>query len=137
MKYTIEGLQQQILVDLGLDCLDAVILSYLYKFYSSGEMITSTGKDGCEYFWMSYQKVLDDLPILRMGKRAIALRFKKYIDKEIMYSGLRRGIDNYTEKGEQKTRYGAYTYFRFNDDLIEDLIQRLPQRDQCDDDDDF
>jgi len=83
MKYTIQGFQQDVLVKLGLDSNDALILRWFTDFYISGQMKIMQ-KDGKDYCWINYGKLLQDLPILNIKKQQIAKRFKKYVDIGLM-----------------------------------------------------
>ena len=58
---------------------DAIIFDYIYNFYQSGNAIKKN-INGELYIWVSYQKILDDNPILRVNnKRAIANHVDKLI----------------------------------------------------------
>ena len=102
MKYTIEGLYQQVMLDLGLDCTDAVILRYIIDFYCSKKM-TKVFNEGKEYFWLSYKSVLKELPALGIKtKDAVSRRMKKYVKCGLM--------EHYTKRED-----GTYYCFRFTD----------------------
>ena len=84
MKYTIEGLQQKILIDYGLDGIDAIILRYVIDFWHSNRMIKIMHK-GEEYLWIKYQAVIEALPCIKIkNKIALSRRFKKYVDCGLM-----------------------------------------------------
>jgi len=125
MKYTISGLQQYMLIDLGLDCIDALIIRYVYDFYTIGKMTLRTDRHGNKFFWMSYQKLLDDLPILNMKKRALANRFKKYVEVGLLYSRIYHENKYKNQLGEIITRRGVYTYFSFDEERIQSLLNPL------------
>ena len=80
MKYTIEGLRQDVMVELGLDAVDAVIVRWFADFIHSGSM-REHRKDDKSYWWLSYQHVADELPIIGIDNaRTIGRRFRKYVD---------------------------------------------------------
>lgn len=91
MLFTIEGFSQQALLDHGLDPIDAVILRWIMNFWGSGHMRTYRIKRR-EYFWLKYEYVLQEIPIIRI-KTPIALRrrFVKYVKEGIMASETIRG----------------------------------------------
>lgn len=67
--------------DIRLDFTDLVILRWFIDFYP--KMIKKTF-DGEEYAWVQYHKILDDLPLLNIKKRAIAERMNKLCDLDIL-----------------------------------------------------
>ena len=108
MKYTIEGFNQQEMFDMGLDCTDAIILRFIVDFYNTGKM-TKVSNEGKEYFWLSYQNVIEQIPLIRIkSKIALARRIKKYSKCGLM--------ESYTHKGG-----GTFSCFRFTD-MYEKLI---------------
>ncbi len=109
MKYTIEGLQQQKLVELNCDCTDAVILRYLIDFDNTKQMKKFT-LEGKNYFWIHYKTVIKELPIINIKKQALADRLKKMCSNNI--------FEFYLEKTDQ----GTFTYYRFIEDTLEALL---------------
>jgi hypothetical protein len=108
MKYTIEGLYQEKMLELGLDCIDAVIIRYIVDFYCSTKM-TKVYNEGKEYFWLSYNALLKQVPIIGITtKNALAKRMKKYVECGLM--------ENYTKREE-----GSYSCYRFTS-LYDELI---------------
>lgn len=102
MKYTIAGLQQSKLVELGLDIADAYILRWVIDFWHSGRM-TKVLFEYEEYIWIKYQKVIDELPIMGIkSRRSIENRFKKYVSCGLM--------KHYTLK-----EGGTYSCYMFTD----------------------
>ena len=87
MKYTIEGFSQEEAAKLqktiiengknktiSLDCTDLVLLRWFVDFFPSMMKVTI---DGIQYAWVSYQAILDDMPLLGLGKRSLFDRLKK------------------------------------------------------------
>lgn len=87
MKYTIEGFSQEeaaklqkTIIENGktktirLDCTDLVLLRWFVDFFPSMMKVTI---DGTQYAWVSYQAILDDMPLLGLGKRSLFDRLKK------------------------------------------------------------
>jgi hypothetical protein len=115
MKYTIEGLQQQALIDLGLDCVDAVILRWVIDFRDTGKMrLIKIGTQ--EMFWINYGYMLEDIPIISIkNKDVLARRFNRICECGLM--------NKYVDKGAQ----GTYTYFNFNPDVLESLFHPMQE----------
>lgn len=87
MKYTIEGFSQEAAMKMQttitegdktktirLDCTDLLILRWIVDFYPS---MHKTIIEGGEYAWVSYDGLLEDMPLLNIGKRALFDRLKK------------------------------------------------------------
>lgn len=88
MKYTIEGLCQQKLIDLGLDNTDALIIRWFLDFKATDQMVKVK-----EYLWVKYDAIIKDLPCIGISnKEVMARRFKKYINVGIMIGHTERNI---------------------------------------------
>lgn len=94
MKYTIEGFCQEYALTLKktvptkggkktikIDCTDLVILRWLVDFYPNMKKMTIDGK---EYVWLAHKKMLEDLPLLDITKRACIERMQKLVEFEIL-----------------------------------------------------
>ena len=111
MKYTIEGFSQEHLVKLGLDATDAVILRYIVDFYSTGKMV-KISYESEEYFWLKYDALIDELPIIKItNKVALARRLGKFVECGLM-------------KKMVYKHAGAFTYFRLTD-VYEGLVSKV------------
>lgn len=76
MKFNILGFSQKGLVSLGLDTIDAMLLRYFIDFKATSKMLTEK-VDGNTYFWVRYDAVLAELPILNIKKCTVQARFFK------------------------------------------------------------
>lgn len=81
MRYTIEGFSQTKAQEKGLDCIDLLILRWFVDF---SPVAKKDVIDGREYSLISYQKILDDLPLLGIGRRAVASRISKLASANIL-----------------------------------------------------
>lgn len=116
MKYTIEGFNQEKMVDWKLDCTDAVLLRFIVDFYLTRKMIKIKDDDGDQYFWLSYQCVIDELPLAGINNReVIARRLNKYVQ-----CGL---LKKYVYK-----KGGSYSCFCFTD-KYQELIGKTQKSD--------
>ncbi|MEG2412213.1 MAG: conserved phage C-terminal domain-containing protein [Clostridium sp.] len=105
MKYTIMGFRQEKLVQLGLDTMDATILRYFIDFKESKGMKVKI-VDGQAYYWIRYDGVLRELPILNMKKCTVQSRFFKLRDAGVLtHQVIREG--------------GTYSYFGIGEKYIE------------------
>lgn len=83
MKYTIEGFSQRKVLSLRdekqrVDCIDLVLLRWFIDFKDTPKM-KYCDIDGNRYYWVNYEKILFDLPILSISKRAVYDRFQKLV----------------------------------------------------------
>lgn len=76
MKYTIHGFNQEKAVELGLDNDDLLILRYFIDFKDSGAMFSTIIKDKT-FYWIKYEAILEQLPILKLKKDSVYRRLKK------------------------------------------------------------
>ena len=72
MKYTIEGFNQAKAVELGLCVADLIILRWFVDFAGTDKMLKRS-IEGKEYYWIKYEGMLEDLPILSITKTYLAL----------------------------------------------------------------
>jgi hypothetical protein len=84
MKYTIEGLSQEKLIEFGLDNTDALIIRWFLDFKATDKMVKLNRK-GLDYYWVKYESIITDLPCLGIhNNEVMARRFKKFINAGIM-----------------------------------------------------
>ena len=90
MKFTIEGFSQEVAINLQkeidgkikkLDCTDLVILRWFVDFNPDMRKMTIDGK---EYSWVFYNKIIEDLPLIDISKRALSERLQKLVDLGIL-----------------------------------------------------
>ena len=119
MKYTIEGFCQEYALTLKktvqtkggekrikIDCTDLVILRWLVDFYPS---MKKMHVDGREYVWLTHKKLLEDLPLLDITKRACIERMQKLVEFGILdYRLLKEG--------------GTFSLYAFGENYI-NLVQ--------------
>lgn len=110
MKYTIEGFSQyaasQMKDEEGkVDCTDLVILRWFVDFKDAGKMsFIDIGSD--RYYWVKYNKILEDLPILSISKRALYDRMKKLVRFGIL-------------KHSQQKSGGSFSYYAIGERYYE------------------
>lgn len=95
MKYTIHGFSQKGLLDLGLDTIDAMILRYFVDFKATNKMRVATIEDNL-FFWVNYDNVVKELPILRMKRRSIQARFFKLREAGVLTHHLKKEGGTYS-----------------------------------------
>ena len=100
MKYTIQGFNQEEALRLGLDLTDLTILRWIVDF--SPKMVKKVIEDNI-FFWVKYQALLEDMPVLKIGKDMLYKRLKKLTDAGV--------LEVYIEKNGN----GTYTYYSFGE----------------------
>ena len=75
MKYTLHGFNQRLACKMNLSNDDLAILRWFIDFKDTKKM-QHKEIDGKVYYWVVYNKVLEDLPILKCNVRTIANKFK-------------------------------------------------------------
>lgn len=76
MKYTIEGFSQLKLVELKMDLIDAVILRWFIDFKDTGKMYSEIIEND-KYYWIKYDQVIEDLPIISLVKTSLGKRVRR------------------------------------------------------------
>ena len=102
------GFSQQIAADYGLDLNDLAILRWFVDFKESGNM-RSMEIDGDVYYWVFYEKISEELFIIKLQKSAIYKRLKKMCDCDIL-------------KKKTVSCGGNYSYFALGENY-EELIK--------------
>ncbi len=104
-KYTIGSVQQNKLIEFGLDIKDAFILDYIREV-SRLKNVVKKVVDGRSYIWLDYNKMISYLPILSINnKEVIGRRFKKYADLKLISRHLHKPISSAGRTS------GTYTFF--------------------------
>ena len=98
MKHTIEGFSQEYATtlkkkvkikqrgeekekEIKIDCTDLVILRWFVDFFPNMKKMIIDGK---EYAWLTHKKMLNDLPLLDISKRACIDRMQKLVEFGIL-----------------------------------------------------
>lgn len=105
MKYTIEGFSQKKAIEYGLDIEDLLILRWIVDFFPKMSSITIENET---YRWINYQKILEDMPIL------------KFNTKDRLYRKLKHMANKGILKHKCiKNNSGTFSYYAFGDNYTE------------------
>lgn len=99
MKHSIEGFDQRIAVGLGLDAVDLVILRWFVDF-SVDDKMEKTMVEGKLFYWISYDYLISELPIIDLKKLAVYRRLTKMVECGV--------LTHYTSKSK-----GTYSMYGF------------------------
>lgn len=105
MKYTIDGFKQEEAIKLGLDLTELLIIRWIVDFNPS---MSKKEIDNEEYFWVNYQALLDDMPILNISKDRLYRILKKLVEKGIL-------------KHKTVKQGGTFSFYSFGEKYI-DLV---------------
>lgn len=83
MKFCIDGFVQSKAVELELCVADLLILRWFVDFAGTDKMVKRIIEDK-EYYWIKYEGVLEDLPILSITKDTLYRRLKSLVEKEVL-----------------------------------------------------
>ena len=96
MKYTINGFSQKKLIEFGLNLTDSIILRWFVDFHNSGGM-KSKIIDGKEFYWVMYDYLLQEIPIIEINnKRVLSRHLKKMVNCGVLDFRLVKQSGNYT-----------------------------------------
>ena len=105
-KFTIGAVQQNRLLELGLDIKDAYILTYLKVFFDSNDKILTKTINGEVYYWIKYENIIKYLPILKIDNlKVISRRLRKFEELGLIKRHVHRPFDEV-----HGTFKGAYTF---------------------------
>ena len=104
MKATIYEFRQDLAIKYKCDVVDLTLLSYLHYAQTSSRLIRIQ-IESKSYFWLTPQKILDDLPILDFTERGLWNRINKLVEK---------GLLEKTSKCDDGTKFKR-TYYRTTD----------------------
>ncbi|MGL5055053.1 MAG: hypothetical protein ACRC54_05150 [Fusobacteriaceae bacterium] len=114
MKYTISDVQQEKLIELGLDVKDAFLLSYI-KDLTGAKKIIKKLINNETYYWIDYDNIPTYLPILGLNcVRTIGRRFTKYEELGLISKYIHKNFNHITG-----TVDGSYTFIAFQDKFQE------------------
>lgn len=84
MKFNIMGFYQPKAVELGLDSNDLLVLRWFVDYAGTNKMRTMI-LDNKIYYWVNYNSVLEELPILKITKQTLARKhFGNLVKAEVL-----------------------------------------------------
>ena len=102
MEYSIHGFSQEKAIELGLDDRDLLILRWFINFRDNGKMATKIIKED-KYYWIDYQGIIEDLPIMKIKNAdSVYRRLKKMAKVRVLKHETVRagGVFSYYTIGE-------------------------------------
>jgi hypothetical protein len=142
MRFNILGFNQLKACENGLTIDELMILRHMHDFVSSGRMETVI-KDNEMYYWIKYDKFIEDLPILNMKKTRLMEIFnnnlcEKPLDWETRYNGMSENSKKRAKSFKfagvlksftKKDKTGTYSYFTFTKKFY-DMLPSITNNDE-------
>ena len=114
MKLEIFGFRQMKMKQLGLKVEEALILRWFIDFQGSGKMKEVISREnGKTYFWVSLQKIVEDLPVLLGNTKAASRRLQNLVELGI--------LENYLAVAGPEG--GRKTAYRITDEAFSALLE--------------
>lgn len=118
MKFTIMGFSQKAVLDIiesghKIDVTDLAILRWFVDFCNT-DKISKTIEGNKIYYWINYQTLLQDMPILNIKQRMLYTRLQKMVDANI--------LTHHTKKAG-----GTYSMYGFGENYTKLITKDMPQ----------
>ena len=126
MRYQIHRLQQEALIELGLNTEDALLLDWIlnWKDGSSMERIVVNNNDIA--YWVNYSKVVEELPILFKKTRGFSSIEEEEKAKKANTTKVARmlkgNLSKVLTRHEKKVQGQTKVYISFNREILDYLI---------------
>lgn len=101
MKKRIFNYEQKRLLDLNLEADELIILDYIAHFKNSGKMEELIKDNKC-WNWISWKKIAEDLPFLRLKKEAIQRKCLYYLG--VKPNDWNKRVEAMTENSKKKVK---------------------------------
>jgi hypothetical protein len=128
MKFTIMGFNQKKIVEYGLDLSDLLILRYVIDLKECPK-IYSEAINSQLYYWVRYDRLLEYLPVLNIGKIQLGRKFKGLTDKGILKQHIKKenGTFSLYALGEVVDELSSKEGNTSEEDFFEEEILEEPQ----------
>lgn len=128
MKYTLFGFNQEKALEYGLDVRDLLLIDYIWDMCASPTMQHLQEKN-IIYVWLMHDRILNDLPILNIGKRSLIECLNKLKSFGLLYCKV---VNNDSMRGSKS--YYAITekceLLRY--DQVQDFaVNQRPSAENC------
>lgn len=95
MKFTIMGFSQEKLMELDMDLQDCLIVRWFIDFKDTDKMYSEIAEND-KFYWIKYESLLKDIPILKIEKVTLGRRLKKLSEKGILKQYIKKQGGTYT-----------------------------------------
>ena len=125
MRYKIHRLQQEALIELGLNTEDALLLDWMLNWKDGNSMERIVVGNDVAY-WVNYSKVIEELPILFKKTKGFASVEEEEKAKKANTTKVARmlkgNLSKVLTRHEKKVQGKTKVYISFNRDMIDYLV---------------
>ena len=124
MRYQIFRLQQEALIDMGLNVEEALLLDWLLNWKDGGSMERMVIGEDLAY-WVNYSKVIEELPILfnkPKSSSAEDVEKAKKSNTTKVARMLKGNLSKILTRHEKKVQGKTKIYISFNRDVLDVLL---------------
>ena len=125
MRYQIHRLQQEALIELGLNTEDALLLDWMLNWKDGNSMERIVVGNDVAY-WVNYSKVIEELPILFKKTKGFASVEEEEKAKKANTTKVARmlkgNLSKVLTRHEKKVQGKTKVYISFNRDMIDYLV---------------
>ena len=115
MQWTVYGYSQEAAIDLDLDMVDLAIIRWIADFAGTKKMASFTD-NGTTFYWIQYDYIIKEMPILGLRKAALANRLKRLANIGVLEHRTVYELDGHK---------GTYSFYGFGN-RYERLITQKP-----------
>ena len=128
MRYQIHRLQQEALIELGLNTEDALLLDWMLNWKDGNSMERIIVNNNDVAYWVNYSKVIEELPILfkkTKGFNSVEEEEKaKKANTTKVARMLKGNLSKVLSRHEKKVQGKTKIYISFNREMLDYLINR-------------
>ena len=125
MRYQVHRLQQEALIELGLNTEDALLLDWMLNWKDGNSMERIVVGNDVAY-WVNYSKVIEELPILFKKTKGFASVEEEEKAKKANTTKVARmlkgNLSKVLTRHEKKVQGKTKVYISFNRDMIDYLV---------------
>ena len=126
MRYQIHRLQQEALIELGLNTEDALLLDWMLNWKDGNSMERIVVNNNDVAYWVNYSKVVEELPILfkkTKGFNSVEEEEKaKKANTTKVARMLKGNLSKVLTRHEKKVQGKTKVYISFNREMIDYLV---------------
>ena len=126
MRYQVHRLQQEALVELGLNTEDALLLDWMLNWKDGNSMERIVVNNNDVAYWVNYSKVVEELPILfkkTKGFNSVEEEEKaKKANTTKVARMLKGNLSKVLTRHEKKVQGKTKVYISFNREMIDYLV---------------
>ena len=126
MRYQVHRLQQEALVELGLNTEDALLLDWMLNWKDGNSMERIVVNNNGVTYWVNYSKVVEELPILfkkTKGFKSVEEEEKaKKANTTKVARMLKGNLSKVLTRHEKKVQGKTKVYISFNREMIDYLV---------------